>query len=342
MGSRHTTPSRVGLVFISLVLLSCADTSPDESGEATVTSQRADVATVSPATSSDPIDSAPDVDAADSTEQVAESESPDTAPSDGVRLTLSIEPRDRANLDLAVDHVVGRCMEAAGFEWIYLDPGSTLAAARSRDASYRGEFPVDAVVESEAYADPGHVQRPDRTNDDVARELGESQRAAYNVAIFGPASDDGTTVDMLGGGSFGVSDSGCLALGRTEVFGSLEAALEYEAGDANRTLAARQRALSDPAVQSALEEWRACMASAGFSYEHFGQARSAAASEAAAAASAIHRADVGCTESSDLRRRFLQGYEAALGELYEQAGAELLDRQRLVRQAIDRLAGEVD
>lgn len=342
MRYRRLSRSHIGLLFTALVLSSCADSSPDESSVATVSPERPGVATVDPQTPTGPVDSTRGTEVVDATESVAGNEPPDTAPGDDVRLTLSIEPRDRASLDLAVDRVVGRCMEAAGFEWIYLDPGMALSAAQNRDASYQGEFPIDPAVEVEGYATPSSVLRPDRTNDDVARELGESQRAAYSAAFFGPSSDDGTTVDLLGGGSFGVSDSGCLALGRTEVFGSLEAALEYEAGDANRTLAARQRALSDPDVQSALEEWQSCMASAGFSYEHFGQARASAANDVASAASAIHRADVGCTESSDLSDRFLRGYEAALGELHGQAGAELQERQALVRQAIERIAHEAD
>ena len=215
-------------------------------------------------------------------------------------ISIDVSPADAAVLGVAVEDVVAECMARSGFQYIALDLATATAISEAETANRRVDLPINPGVEGTGYQPLAEV--PSRTfdNDAYARSLGESERQAWANAGLG-SFDDVTTVVLPGGISFDIPNDGCLTEGRTTVFGSIEAALGFEAGLSRVRIDAHGRTTADEAVVAAMTEWSACMLErTGQQFRDFSQARRIASEDPTRSLS-IAEADAACTIQTGLR-----------------------------------------
>ena len=172
----------------------------------------------------------------------------------------------------AEELAVSECMKAQGFRYTPQafesaqpadGPGmGDVAAARTRgygiaEARQRGET---AVAENDPDKDP-----------DLGR-LTAQERQAFTAALIGPAptgpnDPSRATIALPGGATVSVNTNGCASKGRAAVYGD-DLRWQQLFGTVEDLRAKAYDGLStDPAYESAVQQWRTCMRGKGFNYE---------------------------------------------------------------------------
>ena len=173
----------------------------------------------------------------------------------------------------AEELAVSECMKAQGFRdtpqaFESAQPADgpgmgDVAAARTRgygiaEARQRGRL---AVAENDPDKDP-----------DLGR-LTAQERQAFTAALIGPAptgpnDPSRATIALPGGATVSVNTNGCASKGRAAVYGDDLRWEEPLFGTVEDLRAKAYDGLStDPAYESAVQQWRTCMRGKGFNYE---------------------------------------------------------------------------
>lgn len=256
----------------------------------------------------------------------------------GVR--LEVEPVEQAALVYAESVLTARCMQALGFPYETPQYSALLERTQTSAAdARRSQFPYAAELEGIPY-EPIVEAAPFDPNEAYIRSLDETALAAYGDALQGDIQD---RVEVMAlGNSAATPREGCVSEARTELYGSLEAALTSLILAGNLTPAAHSRARTEPDVVDAMKAWADCMRGVGFPFTEFEQA-SAAALAQPDDADRIARADDQCTRESELATRYTTAFEQARDAVIEanieQFNAAARARTVAIDQAERLLAG---
>lgn len=262
-----------------------------------------------------------------------------TPPAEPAHLELSLQPSDQALLTYAESVLTQRCMDAQGFVFQALSyPDLLQTNERAERIRALAQFPYDAAVEGVPYADTSE-QLPIDPNEEYIRSLSESSRGTYGDALQGDITDR-VEVSILGNIA-ATPKAGCVSEARTELYGSLEAALTVLifAGNINPT--SHTLARTEAEVSASLAAWANCMKSAGYALTMYTDARAFASSNPTNAV-VIAEADRRCTDASNLgdiyRKAYADAYTKVLNDNAAQVETVTAARSDAIRQAQDLLA----
>jgi hypothetical protein len=204
-------------------------------------------------------------------------------------------------------------MAASGFEWktTPFDVLKTEASVSNIEDSE--ELPYDPRAEGVPYLVHPVSAAPKAANE-VPPGASEASAARYRAAVAGDWNDV-ATVNVLGA-ELQTPRGGCLARARVEVFGSLETAFYFESEAANVVSRSRNKTRQAPEVGAALAAWQRCMASHGYNFEYFTDARLAARNDQTSALQ-IAQADSECATASSLRTIFVARFNQELNSFSE-------------------------
>lgn len=194
---------------------------------------------------------------------------------------LSLTEEQSRALYEAEEKAVARCMNERGFEYIEntylsneeLDPwGAEVARGDVEVASELG-YGISTSLDSDELP-----LSPD-ANHDLYSNLDETTQAAWDEAFGGkvpdlnnPAKDStGVYVDVPGFGVIAWDTESCLAAARRAVYGDDVGQVQREVLEMQLLEKVDALIEEDESYQSALQDWRDCMAGAGLTYRYPGE-----------------------------------------------------------------------
>lgn len=226
-------------------------------------------------------------------------------------------------------------MTAKGFQYVPIDLATATTAAEIDISNRRADLPYDVSVEGSNYVPMAELPAAPFDNDAYANTLEVGEREAWSNAALGDF-DDTTNVILPGGISFDLPKDGCLTEGRVSTFGSIEAAIGFEAGLSRIRIDARLRTEADEQVIAAMSAWSECVEKVtGRTFAHFSDARRSAYEDPSVSQD-LAVADADCTQSTQLGQvynRTLAGYTE---DLIDENAAQLETYETSILAALDQ------
>lgn len=193
---------------------------------------------------------------------------------------IATEEQSRALYE-AEEKAVARCMNERGFEYIEntylsneeLDPwGAEVARGDVEVASELG-YGISATMDTE------DLPLPHDANQDLHSSLDETAQTAWNEAFAGKAPNlsrallesTWVNVEVPGVGMVTWDTESCLAAARRAVYGDDIAQVQREVLEMQLLEKVDALIEEDESYQSALQDWRDCMAGAGLTYRYPGE-----------------------------------------------------------------------
>lgn len=238
---------------------------------------------------------------------------------------LQTASENRRAVFVARDRLIGNCMREAGFDWIE----STYVPDPDFLARRYGLLDID-------WARENGYRSSDYLNSDEPMEADNlpqnpSEQTAYLLALDGPPASTQDSVPMtspINGDAFGslFLTGGCSGEANVEIFGSVDAYVDYTRSDLAVQLMAEEalsRALSDQPVLDAERHWAQCMTSKGYAFQTMSDLQ-AYAEENGLGLSDLPTPDETSLAAADVECRLSSSYAAILNQ------AEVTHQQQLI------------
>jgi hypothetical protein len=178
--------------------------------------------------------------------------------------SLSVLPSD---LYIAHGIITTDCLNDAGFDVPFDASASLTNVTRHVAVGVVGVFPSEQSAHDYGYnttfAEEGYTSM-----DSFQAALPESDRVAFDEAMWGPEGSPAETLTMDNGMEFGKSTVGCVAEADKAVYGSVRGAMELElfTNDVS-TQTNNHRGDFDATLQALMPSYEECMAEAGHQLE---------------------------------------------------------------------------
>ncbi|MGH9002366.1 MAG: hypothetical protein ACRDYV_04490, partial [Acidimicrobiia bacterium] len=171
---------------------------------------------------------------------------------------IGIDEEGILERQVQAENKIRDCMQAEGFEYVPVDPGAQQAAMVGRSGMSSEEFEKQFGYGITTLYEQRFTQTVAGPNQEIRAALGETERAAYDRALYG---DDPTATFQLAldNGDF-TRLGGCTKQATAEIFGGTAViqTLQTLLDDVD------EKIFSDSRMVKAVEKWSACMDDAGF------------------------------------------------------------------------------
>jgi hypothetical protein len=159
------------------------------------------------------------------------------------------------------ENLIQQCMARQGFEYVPVDPREQEAALTGARGLSKDDFEEQYGYGITTLYEQRLEQAASNPNTRIRNTLTESERIAYDRTLNG-GDPTATFAVALDTGDFSHL-GGCLREATEQVFGGADilATLETELAEVE------ERALNDPRMVEAIDEWSACMSDAGYDFE---------------------------------------------------------------------------
>ncbi len=195
-------------------------------------------------------------------------------------VTSAYDDIDYDKLRAQQENIIAACMQEAGFEYIPDDPGSSSA---SDSGPWDGELEWGSVEFAEKYgygysggseSEEGEQEEWVDPNADYLAAMSESERAAYEAALWGQQDEVEVEVEDDAEVEWDWTKAGCTGKASNEAYGDASSAYEDPAFVDLQDEMTRlyEKVLTDPKLTALDAEWSACMNDAGFDFAKVNEA----------------------------------------------------------------------